>query len=135
VHEQASFDVVLAGFVLCLLLAYALELFMARKVMQPLSRLARQVHHRDRLHPLAPTLPPDYPDTAAFAWKMRASAWPHHRTRRFFSPLRAAKMLVVKGGVLVCHWPDGSAPAKAGKSRWMPPEPSAAALWCACRRI
>jgi len=61
-HEQALFDVVLAGFVLTLLLAYALGLFMARKVMQPLSRLAGQVRHRDQLHPLAPALATDYPD-------------------------------------------------------------------------
>jgi len=61
-HEQALFNVVLGGFVLTLLLAFALGLFMARKVMQPLSRLAGQVRHRDQLHPLAPALSADYPD-------------------------------------------------------------------------
>jgi len=61
-HEQALFRVVLIGFVLCLLFALALGLFMARKVMEPLSRLAGQVRHRDQLHPLAPALAADYPD-------------------------------------------------------------------------
>jgi len=61
-HEQALFDVVLVGFALCLLFAFALGLFMARKVMQPLSRLAGQVRHRNQLHPLAPALAADYPD-------------------------------------------------------------------------
>lgn len=61
-REQALFNVVLAGFLLTVLGAWALGLVMARKVMAPLSRLAQQVRHRDQLHSLAPPLAPDYPD-------------------------------------------------------------------------
>ncbi|MBX9764925.1 MAG: HAMP domain-containing histidine kinase [Pseudomonadaceae bacterium] len=61
-HEQALFDVVLAGFLLTVVGAWGLGLIMARKVMAPLSRLAQQVRHRDQLHPLAPPLAPEYPD-------------------------------------------------------------------------
>ncbi|MDO9620139.1 MAG: HAMP domain-containing sensor histidine kinase [Pseudomonas sp.] len=61
-REQALFNVVLAGFLLTVVVAWALGLVMARKVMAPLSRLAHQVRHRDQLHALAPPLAPDYPD-------------------------------------------------------------------------
>ena len=61
-HEQALFNVVLAGFLLTVVSAWGLGLIMARKVMAPLSRLAQQVRHRDQLHPLAPPLAPEYPD-------------------------------------------------------------------------
>jgi signal transduction histidine kinase len=61
-REQALFSVVLAGFLLTVLGAWALGIVMARKVMAPVSRLAQQVRHRDQLHSLAPPLAPDYPD-------------------------------------------------------------------------
>lgn len=61
-RENALFNVVLAGFLLTVIAAWGLGLMMARKVMAPISRLAQQVRHRDQLHPLAPTLAPDYPD-------------------------------------------------------------------------
>lgn len=61
-REQALFNVVLAGFLLTVVGAWALGLAMARKVMAPVSRLAQQVRHRDQLHTLAPPLAPDYPD-------------------------------------------------------------------------
>ncbi len=61
-REQALFDVVLAGFLLTVIAAWALGVIMARKVMEPITRLARQVRHRDQLNPLAPTLAPEYPD-------------------------------------------------------------------------
>ena len=61
-HEQALFDVVLAGFLLTVVGAWGLGLIMARKVMAPVSRLAQQVRHRDQLHVLAPPLAPEYPD-------------------------------------------------------------------------
>lgn len=61
-REQALFNVVLAGFLLTVIGAWALGLVMARKVMAPVSRLAQQVRHRDQLHALAPPLAPDYPD-------------------------------------------------------------------------
>jgi signal transduction histidine kinase len=61
-REQALFNVVLAGFLLTVVGAWALGLVMARRVMAPVSRLAQQVRHRDQLHTLAPPLAPDYPD-------------------------------------------------------------------------
>ncbi|MBU0900783.1 MAG: HAMP domain-containing histidine kinase [Gammaproteobacteria bacterium] len=61
-REQALFNVVLAGFLLTVVGAWALGLIMARRVMAPVSRLAQQVRHRDQLHTLAPPLAPDYPD-------------------------------------------------------------------------
>ncbi|WP_263144887.1 HAMP domain-containing sensor histidine kinase [Pseudomonas sp. RIT-PI-AD] len=61
-REQALFNVVLAGFLLTVVGSWALGLFMARKVMAPISRLAQQVRHRDQLHSLAPPLAPEYPD-------------------------------------------------------------------------
>lgn len=61
-REQVLFDVVLAGFLLTVAGSWGIGLVMARKVMAPVSRLARQVRHRDQLHPLAPPLAPEYPD-------------------------------------------------------------------------
>jgi signal transduction histidine kinase len=54
------FAVVLVGFVLSLALAVFLGWVLARKVMAPVVRLARQVRHRDQLLGLAPPLAPDY---------------------------------------------------------------------------
>lgn len=61
-REQALFNVVLAGFILSILGALVLGRLMARKIMQPVSRLAQQVRHRDQLLPLAPPLAPEYAD-------------------------------------------------------------------------
>jgi signal transduction histidine kinase len=61
-REQALYNVVLAGFLLTVMGAWALGLVMARKVMEPVSRLAQQVSHRDQQHSLAPPLAPDYPN-------------------------------------------------------------------------
>lgn len=61
-REQLLFDVLLAGFLLSVLLAWGLGWLLARRVMAPVIRLANQVRHRDQLHPLAPALAPDYPD-------------------------------------------------------------------------
>ncbi len=61
-REQALFNVVLAGFLLSIAGAWGLGRLMARKIMQPVSRLAQQVQHRDQLLPLAPPLAPEYAD-------------------------------------------------------------------------
>jgi signal transduction histidine kinase len=61
-REQALYDVVLAGFILTVIVAWGLGVIMARKVMEPITRLAQQVRHRDQLNPLAPPLAPEYPD-------------------------------------------------------------------------
>lgn len=59
-RERVLFAVVLVGFVLSLALAAFLGWVLARKVMAPVVRLARQVRHRDQLLGLAPPLAPDY---------------------------------------------------------------------------
>jgi signal transduction histidine kinase len=61
-REQLLFNVVLVGFLLSVLAAWGLGWLLARRVMAPVIRLARQVRHRDQLHPLAPPLALDYPD-------------------------------------------------------------------------
>jgi signal transduction histidine kinase len=60
-REQVLFNVVLAGFLLTVVGAWGLGLIMARKVMEPVTRLAQQVRHRDQLLALAPALAPQYP--------------------------------------------------------------------------
>lgn len=59
-RERVLFAVVVVGFVLSLALAVFLGWVLARKVMAPVIRLARQVRHRDQLLGLAPPLAPDY---------------------------------------------------------------------------
>lgn len=61
-REQALFNAVLAGFLLSVLAAWGLGRLMARRVMAPVSRLARQVRHRDPLLELAPSLATEYPN-------------------------------------------------------------------------
>jgi signal transduction histidine kinase len=59
-REHALFSVVVVGFVLSILLAVLLGRLLARRVMAPVIRLARQVRHRDQLLELTPALHPDY---------------------------------------------------------------------------
>lgn len=59
-HEQALFNVVLAGFILTVLGAWALGRGMARHVMAPLSHLAQQVQHYDQRLSSAPPLAAGY---------------------------------------------------------------------------
>jgi signal transduction histidine kinase len=59
-RERLLFIVVTVGFVLSVLLALVLGRLLARRVMAPVIRLARQVRHRDQLLVLAPPLHPDY---------------------------------------------------------------------------
>ncbi|WP_085687198.1 MULTISPECIES: HAMP domain-containing sensor histidine kinase [unclassified Pseudomonas] len=59
-RERLLFIVVTVGFILSILLAIALGRLLARRVMAPVIRLARQVRHRDQLLVLAPPLHPDY---------------------------------------------------------------------------
>ena len=59
-RERVLFAVVVVGFVLALALAVFLGWSLARRVMAPVVRLARQVRHRDQLLGLAPPLAPDY---------------------------------------------------------------------------
>lgn len=61
-REQVLFKVVLAGFLLSVVGAWGLGWLMARRVMAPVSRLARQVRHRDQLLSVAPPLAPEYAD-------------------------------------------------------------------------
>lgn len=59
-RERVLYGVVLVGFVLSVLLSAVLGWLLARKVIEPVVRLARQVRHRDQLLGLAPPLAPDY---------------------------------------------------------------------------
>lgn len=59
-RERILFGIVLVGFILSVLLAVLLGRLLASRVMAPVSRLAGQVHHRDQLLTLAPTLSKDY---------------------------------------------------------------------------
>lgn len=59
-REQVLFAVVIIGFVLSLAAALLLGRALARRVMVPVTRLARQVRHRDQLLDLAPPLAPGY---------------------------------------------------------------------------
>lgn len=61
-REQALVAGVLAGFGFSVLAASVLGWLLARRVMAPVARLARQVRHRDQLLPLAPALAPAYAD-------------------------------------------------------------------------
>ncbi len=61
-RENALFAVVFAGFLLSVIAAWLLGWLMARTIIAPLTRLERQVRHRDQLLTLAPNLAPDYPD-------------------------------------------------------------------------
>ena len=62
-REEILFAVVVAGFLLCIVGAWGLGVVMARQVMAPVARLAREVQHLDgrdaRRQPLAPGYPDD----------------------------------------------------------------------------
>ncbi|MCU0117692.1 HAMP domain-containing histidine kinase [Pseudomonas sp. B2M1-30] len=59
-REHLLFIVVIVGFVLSVVLAIVLGRLLARRVMAPVIRLARQVRHRDQLIEMAPPLRPEY---------------------------------------------------------------------------
>jgi signal transduction histidine kinase len=59
-RERALYTTVWIGFVLCVALAVILGQLLARKVIEPVVRLSRQVRHRDQLLAMAPPLAPDY---------------------------------------------------------------------------
>lgn len=61
-REQALYDVVFAGFILSVLAAWGLGILLARRVMEPVIRLAQQVSHHDQLIATAPALAADYPN-------------------------------------------------------------------------
>ncbi|WP_213878750.1 HAMP domain-containing sensor histidine kinase [Pseudomonas sp. dw_358] len=59
-RQHLLFTVAIIGFMLCILMALLLGWVLARRVMAPVVRLARQVRHRDQALELAPALAPDY---------------------------------------------------------------------------
>ncbi|KNC16855.1 MULTISPECIES: sensor histidine kinase [Pseudomonas] len=61
-RAHVLFIVVGAGFLLSIAMAILLGGLLARRVMAPVVRLARQVRHRDKMLGLAPPLSPDYTD-------------------------------------------------------------------------
>jgi len=90
-REHIIYLVVVVGFLFSLLLAVVLGWLLARRVMEPVARLARQVRHRDQLLSLAPPLAPDYaPDevgelAAAFDETLNQQRQALHRERLFTS--------------------------------------------------
>jgi signal transduction histidine kinase len=89
-HEQTLFYVLLAGFLLTVTGAYGLGKVSAKKVMEPISRLADQVRHRDPLQPAAP-MAQDYADdeigrlAAAFDGALQSLGEALERERLFTS--------------------------------------------------
>lgn len=61
-RERALMDVVLAGFLLSVAGAWLLGWLLARRVMAPITKLARQVRHYDQLLPRTRPLAPQYAD-------------------------------------------------------------------------
>jgi signal transduction histidine kinase len=61
-REEILFSVVVAGFLLCIVLAWGLGVVMARQVMAPVARLAGQVRHPDQLDTRTAPLAPGYAD-------------------------------------------------------------------------
>ncbi|MCY1265157.1 Sensor protein QseC [compost metagenome] len=59
-REQVLYRVVMVGFGISVVLALLLGWLLARKVIEPVVRLAGQVRHRDQLLGMAPPLAPDY---------------------------------------------------------------------------
>ncbi|MBF7730369.1 sensor histidine kinase [Pseudomonas sp. N040] len=59
-REQLLFMVVLSGFLLSSLLAAVIGWLLARRVLQPLARLAGQVRNREQMLTVTPQLAPDY---------------------------------------------------------------------------
>ncbi|MGH8436464.1 MAG: sensor histidine kinase [Pseudomonas sp.] len=59
-RERVLFSTVWIGLLLCIVLAVVLGRLLARKVIEPVVRLALQVRHRDQLLAMAPPLAPDY---------------------------------------------------------------------------
>lgn len=59
-REQILFVVVFSGFLLSILLAAVLGWMLARRVLEPLGRLAGQVRNREQMLSMAPPLAPDY---------------------------------------------------------------------------
>ncbi|MDM8347540.1 HAMP domain-containing sensor histidine kinase [Pseudomonas sp. sp1636] len=115
-REQVLFDVVLAGFLLSVLVAWGLGWLLARRVMAPVIRLANQVRHRDQLHALAPALAPEYPDdevghlAAAFDSTLGQLRHSLERERLFTSDvsheLRTPLMIIASSCELLAEAPD-----------------------------
>ncbi|MCG4451912.1 MULTISPECIES: HAMP domain-containing sensor histidine kinase [unclassified Pseudomonas] len=115
-REQVLFNVVLAGFLLSMLVAWSLGWLLARRVMAPVIRLANQVRHRDQLHALAPALAPDYPDdevghlAAAFDSTLGQLRHSLERERLFTSDvsheLRTPLMIIASSCELLAEAPN-----------------------------
>lgn len=90
-REQLLFLVVLIGFLLSSLLAALLGWLLARRVLEPLARLAGQVRNREQLLSLSPPLAPDYANdevgelAAAFDFAMQQLHCALGRERMFTS--------------------------------------------------
>ncbi len=62
IREHVLFNVALAGFLLCMAGSWILGEIMAKRVMEPVTRLDRHVRREDQLGPQAPALAPEFAD-------------------------------------------------------------------------
>ncbi|SDR74399.1 sensor histidine kinase [Pseudomonas oryzae] len=121
-RELLMYVVVVVGFLVSLLLAALLGWLLARRVMSPVIRLARQVRHRDQLLALAPPLAPDYvPDevgqlAAAFDATLSQLRQALNREQLFTSDvsheLRTPLMVLASSCELLLEYPGLNEPAR-----------------------
>lgn len=126
-REQALYSVVLIGFLVSIGLAMLLGWLLARKVIEPVVRLAQQVRHRDQLLALAPALAPDYADdevgelAAAFDDTLGLLRHALNREQLFTSDvsheLRTPLMVLASSCELLLENPSLDARAKAQVQR------------------
>lgn len=121
-RERLMYVVVVVGFLVSLGLAGMLGWLLARRVMSPVIRLARQVRHRDQLLALAPPLAPDYvPDevgqlAAAFDATLSQLRQALNREQLFTSDvsheLRTPLMVLASSCELLLEYPGLNEPAR-----------------------
>ena len=126
-RERALYTTVWIGFFLCLALASVLGVLLARKVIEPVVRLSRQVRHRDQLLAMAPPLAPNYAAdevgqlAAAFDTTLGLLRHALTRERLFTSDvsheLRTPLMVVASSCELLLENPNLDARARAQVQR------------------
>ncbi|PJI49013.1 MAG: two-component sensor histidine kinase [Pseudomonas sp.] len=126
-REQILYAAVVTGYVLSLTLSGLLGWLLSRKVMEPVSRLARQVRHRDQLLELAPPMSPDYANdevgelAAAFDYAMGRLHDVLTREKLFTSDvsheLRTPLMVIATSCELLAEEPGLSPRARAQLAR------------------
>lgn len=126
-RERTLYTTVWIGFFLCVGLAVILGVLLARKVIEPVVRLSRQVRHRDQLLAMAPALAPNYAAdevgqlAAAFDTTLGLLRHALTRERLFTSDvsheLRTPLMVVASSCELLLENPNLDARARAQVQR------------------